>query len=78
MSARPVPDPEPPRYPALRVSIRSPKPLALVAAVREELRLAGAGRGDIERFTERALSHAEDPAWVRRVAESWVGTIEAA
>lgn len=65
-----------PRYPHLRVSIRSPNPLALVAAVREELRLAGAHHADIERFTDQALARPDRPH-VRAVAERWVGSVEA-
>ena len=65
------------RYPDLRVSTRSHNPLALVAAVREELRLAGAGRRDISAFTDQALSRPSQ-SHVRRVAEEWVGDVEAA
>lgn len=64
-----------PRYPELRVSIRSHNPLALVAAVREELRLARAGHGDISRFTEQALAHPDEPH-VLEVAEEWIGDVE--
>lgn len=70
-------DGAPPRYPDLRVSIRSHNPLALVAAVREELRLAGAENSDIARFTDEALAH-RDATRVMAVAEEWVGTIESA
>ena len=66
-----------PRYPELRVSIRSRNPLALVAAVREELRLAGAGHDDVARFTDQALARADAPH-VLEVAEEWIGTVEAA
>ena len=71
-----MPDTAPPRYPELRVSIRSPNPLALVAAVREELRLAGVGHGDISRFTDQALAR-PDGRHVLAVAERWIGTVEA-
>ena len=67
-----------PHYPELQVSIRSPNPLALVAAVREELRHARAGHADIARFTEQALTHPDDRAHVREVAEEWVGAVRAA
>lgn len=67
---------EPPRYPRVRVSIRSPNPLALVAAVREELRLAGAEHDEISRFTDQALERPE-PQHVRAVAERWIGSVEA-
>ena len=72
-----MPDRPPPRYPDLRVSIRSHNPLALVAAVREELRLAGAGHGDIERFTDQALSR-RDEGHALAVAREWIGAVEAA
>ncbi|MFQ5350647.1 MAG: hypothetical protein ACE5EG_09420 [Thermoanaerobaculia bacterium] len=72
-----MPDRTPPRYPELRVSIRSRNPLALVAAVREELRLAGAGHGDISRFTDQALAR-PDRRHVLAVAEEWIGAVEAA
>ena len=65
-----------PRYPELRVSIRSHNPLALVAAVREEMRLAGAERREIARFTAQALAR-PDESHVVRVAESWIGAVEA-
>ena len=66
-----------PRYPKLRVSTRSHNPLALVAAVREELRLAGAGRGDIATFTDQALAH-PNQSHVLRIATEWVGDVDAA
>ena len=65
-----------PRYPERQVSIRSHNPLALVAAVREELRLAGAEHGDIARFTEQALTRPDIPH-VREVAERWIGGVQA-
>lgn len=68
---------ERPRYPELRVLSRSSNPLALVAAVREELRRAGAGRDDIARFTGQALAPHGDPGHVLEVAEEWVGAVEA-
>lgn len=69
-----MPRPQSPRYPGLRVSIRGHNPMALVAAVREGLRFAGAGRRDIRTFTEEALSR-PDPSHVWRVAREWVGNI---
>ena len=45
-----------PRYPKIRVKTRSPNPLALVAAVREEMRLAGVDRHEIARFSDEALA----------------------
>jgi len=70
------PDSPPPRYPELHVSTRSHNPLALVAAVREELRLARAGRDDIARFTDQALEKPDAPH-VRAVAKRWIGEVEA-
>ena len=72
-----MPDRTPARYPELHVSIRSRNPLALVAAVREELRLAGAGHGAISRFTDQALARS-DARHVQAVAERWVGTVDTA
>ena len=69
-------DRQSPRYPGVRVSIRSPNPLALVAAVREELRLVGAEHEEISRFTDQALRRPDGPH-VRAVAERWVGSVEA-
>lgn len=66
-----------PRYPRLCVSTRSRNPLALVAAVREELRLAGAERREISRFTDEALAR-PDHSHVIAVAARWVGEVDAA
>lgn len=66
------------RYPELHVSIRSANPLALVAAIREELRLAGARRSEISRFTNEALAHPGDERHVLAVASRWIGRVEAA
>ena len=71
------PDRAAPRYPELRVSTRSHNPLALVAAVREELRLAGARHTDIARFSDQALARPDAPH-VLAVAEEWIGAVEAA
>jgi hypothetical protein len=68
-------DAKPPRYPEIHVSIRSRNPLALVAAVREELRLARAARNDIARFTDQALAHPDTPH-VLEVAERWIGDVQ--
>ena len=72
-----MPDRPHPRYPQLRVSIRSHNPLALVAAVREELRLAGAERREIAHFTAQALAR-PDESHVVQVARRWIGAVEAA
>jgi hypothetical protein len=45
-----------PRYPDLQVSLRTENPLALVSATRLALRRAGKDRGEIEQFTQTALS----------------------
>jgi hypothetical protein len=65
-----------PHYPELSVSIQSRNPLALVAAVREELRLAGARHTEIARFTEQALAQPDRPH-VLEVATEWVGSVSA-
>jgi hypothetical protein len=58
----------PPRYPGIVIRLVSRNPLALVAAVRQELRRAGAGREEIERFSRQALAseRQEDPIAVCR------------
>jgi hypothetical protein len=68
--------PKHPSYPDLRVSTRSRNPLALVAAVREELRLAGVEHDTIDVFTSQALASPEDAQSVLEVAEEWVGAID--
>lgn len=59
------------RYPKIRVRTDSENPLALVAAVREELRLARVEASEIYRFSEQALSEKRDEA-IREVCRSWV------
>ncbi len=71
------PDRPLPRYPEISVSIRSPNPLALVAAVREELRLAGAEHDDISSFTDQALARPET-THVLEVTQRWIGAVDAA
>lgn len=66
-----------PRYPHLRVSTHSPNPLALVAAVRHELRRAGAEPAEVRRFTDQALSAPLDSGRLHRVVEEWVGGVDA-
>lgn len=68
---------DPPSFPDLRVSTRSANPLALVAAVREELRLAGADHEAITRFTDQALAEPDDAESVLEVAEKWIGVVDA-
>lgn len=59
------------RYPTIRVRTDSENPLALVAAVREELRLARVEPSEINRFSEQALSEQQDEA-IREVCRAWV------
>jgi len=59
------------RYPKIRVRTDSENPFALVAAVREELRLARVGASEIDRFSEQALSQAHREA-IRNVCKAWV------
>ncbi len=61
------------RYPEIRVRLRTPNPLVLVAMVRHELRRAGVERREIEAFSEAALS-ARDEGSIRRVCREWVNT----
>lgn len=62
-----------PRYPGLRISVRSGSPWAMVAAVRQELRLAGAPPEEIRAFSDQALSTGVDREVVRQAVEEWVG-----
>ena len=59
------------RYPDIRVRTESRNPLALVAAVREELRLARVTRAEIDQFSEEALSQAQEEA-IKAVCRTWV------
>lgn len=59
------------RYPKIRVKTESENPLALVAAVREELRLARVKAEEIDRFSEQALSQGRKEA-IRDVCQAWV------
>ena len=59
------------RYPKICVRTDSENPLALVAAVREELRLAKIEPSEIDRFSEQALSEARADA-IREVCRAWV------
>lgn len=60
-----------PRYPEICVELHSHNPLALVAAVREALRLAHVETSEISRFSDQALT-APEPRRVREVCRSWV------
>ena len=59
------------RYPKIRVQVRSDNPLALVSAVRLELRRAGIAQTEIRRFSDEAL-RSGDSGETRRVCRSWV------
>ena len=65
-----------PRYPGVRISVRSESPLVMVAAVRQELRLAGAPAEEIRAFSDRALSTGVDREVIRQAVEEWVGAAE--
>lgn len=47
-----------PRYPGIRVSLRTRNSLAVVAAIRQALRRAGASPEEIELFSHEAMSTA--------------------
>ena len=59
------------RHPDIRIQLATHNPYALVAAVREELRLARISREEIDRFTDEALSQ-PDPLDIRRICREWV------
>ena len=61
------------RYPKVRVRVRTPNPLVLVASVRQELRRAGVERSEIRRFSDEALAN-DSPEGVRRICSEWVDT----
>lgn len=67
----------PARYPHLRVSTRSRNPLALIAAAREELRLACVEPSEIERFSAECMLAWGDWPTVRRVVDRWIGHVAA-
>ena len=60
-----------PRYPKIFVEIESTNPLALVAAVREALRLAHVKRSEISEFSDEAFSSGS-PKGVTEVCKEWV------
>jgi hypothetical protein len=62
---------ENPRYPDILVESHSQNPLALVAAVREALRLAHVENSEISRFSDQALNTPE-PRHVREICREWV------
>ena len=63
------------RYPQIRVSTRSTNPLALIAAVRQELRHRGVDSREIGRFSDQAMAAAHDLPHVHRVCNAWVTTL---
>lgn len=60
-----------PRYPKICVEIESQNPLALVAAVREALRLAHVQRSEISRFSDEAFA-SESLREIKKVCRQWV------
>lgn len=58
------------RHPQLQIRVHSRHPLVWVSGVRQALRRAGAGRDEIRRFSEAALS-AADPDQVRQTCARW-------
>jgi len=60
-----------PRYPKIWVEIESENPLALVAAVREALRLAHVRRSEISEFSDEAFS-TESAKEIAKVCKEWV------
>lgn len=60
-----------PRYPTIRVCLRSPHPLAHISAVRLALRRAGVDRGEIHRFSHQALA-LESAERQRQLCREWV------
>lgn len=60
-----------PRYPKISVEIESQNPLALVAAVREAMRLAHIQRSEISRFSDEAFA-TDSPRGIKRICERWV------
>jgi hypothetical protein len=59
------------RHPDIRIQLESPNPYALVAAIREQLRLARVSREEIRRFSDEALTQ-PDPLGIQRVCREWV------
>lgn len=59
-----------PRYPDVRIRLRSRNPYALVSAVRQGLRLSSVEAAEIARFTEEAMTQ-DDAGSVHRVCQAW-------
>lgn len=60
-----------PRYPKIFVEIESQNPLALVAAVREAMRLAHVKRSEISRFSDEAFAK-DSRKGVQQICAKWV------
>lgn len=60
-----------PRYPKISVEIESKNPLALVAAVREAMRLAHIQRSEISRFSDEAFAK-DTSKGVKQICAKWV------
>ena len=63
------------RYPEIRVSTQSANPLALVAAVRMELRRKRVDPEEISRFSDEAMARAGDAIRLRELCLDWVGEV---
>lgn len=59
------------RFPGIQVSVHSRNPLAVVAAVREQMRRAALEAETIQRFSDEALSQ-EDGRGILAVCDDWV------
>lgn len=59
------------RFPRIQVNVRSRNPLALVAAVREQMRRADVAPETIRRFSDEALSQRETER-ILEVCGDWV------
>lgn len=60
-----------PRYPSVRVILRTRNPFALVSAVRLALRRAGTHPDEIDRFSQEALA-SENPGGMAEICNRWV------
>ncbi len=61
----------PPKYPDIEVRLHSRNPLALVSAVRSAMRVRRVDASEIDRFTDEAMSHQEEPERVQDVCSEW-------
>lgn len=60
-----------PRYPQIRVNVRSHNPLTAISAIREALRQAGVSQSEIARFSHQAFACC-DLESLREHCRSWV------